>query len=921
MSGIARSVCPNCLNVRPCNEAACGHCRQPLEWIDSHPRLREALTPGSDQRWRSDLHLRVNSGDDEATVVRSAPGAFDLAVGLQGPLLCDVDASFDRLKVTASGSAHVLDIPCQTRIGSLDIEAQVRALPRRQESPMVISLYRPGPISFDFDAVKTLGKLQTCDVSIIGDGVAAEHCLVVAERLSVGGGTSIRYWIVDLGSSRGTFVNREQILCAPLEADDLVQIGPFAWTLHASGGQLVPVTEVKGVTLGLRDVERGGILRPTSLDIPAGQFLAVVGRSGSGKSTLLKAIVGVPGYRTQGNVLIDGQDTALDEAGFRSILGYVSQDSVIHLDLRSRQFLSFGGRLRKQGITPEQVEAVFKQVDFQPERWTAFPEELSGGQRKRLQAAAELITEPRLLLLDEPTSGLDPQRERSLLKLLRNVSHRGCTVVVVTHSLSRLEQFDRVLLVEAGRILFDGPPQQLLSRIPSGKLDDLDWTNPVDDFNPAPSRWTSSKKRWTDTPVRSKRWSDWLIRRVPDDCRQFWLLFRREWARFGNVAFRRLGRLCGVPLLFALALHLAVPATKTEQLGFLILLSVIWLGASQSLLSIADEREVFEHERLLFLRVVPYMAAKTCFLWILSLFQTLWLYAPLLALRAWDGRSGNMLHGNWEPLLYLLPLSFAATGLGLLISAIVGRNRQLAAAILPLVMMVQIVFSAQVRSGDDSLEEAYKDLHFRRCTGKVCQERADSPTAVPPSGDDTTQDSELSPPVRCQRFAEEVAWSVGEGRWRWRCEDCAFELSKDNERRQTTASDPVGEMSAGQSKADVLCRVIEPADEADALKRQRETRPRAVTVAMMYLTLSRYGDITLRSFCYTKGDYEDYEEARTKADSRGSQLARWRRDALAILILASLGLPALAGGVLVLQTGEGFRQLATKAGRLLSQRV
>jgi ABC-2 type transport system ATP-binding protein len=191
-----------------------------------------------------------------------------------------------------------------------------------------------------------------------------------------------------------------------LEGDDLVQVGQFAWTFHSSGGMLVPVAPIKGVAVTLRGLAIDQRLEALDLEIPAGQLVAIVGASGSGKSTLLKAIVGMPGFRDAGCELVDNRDTQLDEAWFRDVLGYVSQELVIHSDLRNRQYLEFSARLRGHAGRPQQVDAILRQVDLPPERWAAVPGELSGGQRKRLQAAAELIKEPRLLLLDEPTSGL-----------------------------------------------------------------------------------------------------------------------------------------------------------------------------------------------------------------------------------------------------------------------------------------------------------------------------------------------------------------------------------------------------------------------------------------------------------------------------------------------------------------------------------
>jgi ABC-type multidrug transport system ATPase subunit len=756
-----------------------------------------------------------------------------------------------------------MDLPCVTRLGTLDIDAHLKATLVDTPEPEPIDDFREGAIPVKDAQAKVLGKLAECEVQLAR--LSSKHCLIVTECVSEGAITSQRYWIVDLGSASGTFVDRKPILAKRLSGDELVQAGPFAWTFNGSSGLLVPASAIKGVTLSLQDVAidwQG--LGPLSIKIPPGQFVAIVGRSGSGKSSLLKAILGAPGFRDHGSVSVDGRDTAVDPPWFRSVLGYVSQNSVIHVDLRNRQFIEFSSLLRGHQGTDEQVETVLQQVDLPPSRWTAVPGELSGGQRKRLQTAAELINEPRLLLMDEPTSGLDPQRERSLLRLLRSLSQRGCTVVVVTHSLIRLEYFDRVLLVEEGQVVFDDPPKKLLELVPSGNLDDLDARCLTSKRPHSPPKACSPLSKLSRAFLRNAKGGektrehtpprDWVksfVERVSGGWQQFRTLLYRDAVRFFNRGLRRIVTLSGVPLLFAVAIHLAVPATQIEQLGFLSLLSVIWLGASLSLLAIADEREVFDHERLLFLRIVPYMAAKTTFYWLLAAFQAVCFFVPLWGLRHFS-RHESMLYGGPWVLLYLLLLACAATGLGFLISASVGRNRQLATAILPLVMMVQIVFSAQVCSDGGNLANAYRDLHFHRCSGRV-----------------VLPDANTSP---CPLYARWWERFSKDDLGYWRCDDCAAYFA------------------SPQKKQDE----VRPVDEStlqEQLDRQHQGRPECLTIAATYATLSRYGDIVLRSFAYFKDG------------PKAKEYARWRREAVCVLVAAAIAMPALAGWILMLQTG------------------
>ncbi len=900
-----RRACPNCLSLRSPEEQVCGDCAQALAWIDSFSSLRDALTEGSNRAWRAELQLTVGWEDGETSVVRAEPGSFELAAGPAGTLRLELDGPLRRLTVKRRGGPQVLALPGRTRLETVDVETRLQAVPVGQANVSAITAFRPGAVTVDEIRGKVFGKLAACDVQLAADAVSLKHCLVIKQPGSGGDAGQERYWIVDLGSHTGTFVNRRRVICAPLTGADLVQVGPFAWTFYSSEGLLVPAAPIKGVPLSLKEVTVGQRLGPIGLEVERGQLVAVVGRSGSGKSTLLKTIVGAPGFRDRGTVLADGRNTSDESKWFRSILGYVSQESVIHDDLLARQALWFNAKLRGEADAAAQIDTVLQQVDLSRDRWAAPPGALSGGQRKRLQTAAELITGPRFLLLDEPTSGLDPQRERSLLKLLRNLGHRGCTVVVVTHSLSRLELFDRVLLIDQGRVLFDGAPSELAEKIPSGNLDEMDpRAFEAEPLRPAPTRppalglvgsvaravCDTARRRWAELARRRPgRLGDW----ARTNLQQFALLFRREWTRLENRALRRTLPLIGIPLLFAVALHLAVPAVKLEWLGFFSLLTCIWLGASLSLLAVADEREVFDHQRLLFLRVGPYLAAKTLFYWLLSAFQTAWFFLPMALLRERTVNPHDMLHGWGRALVCLVCVGWASVGMGLVISALVGRNRQLATAILPLVMMVQIVFSAQVCGDGSSLDRAYRHLHFRACQGKVCplEEEGGKQENIGEKREDAGRQTESPPsPERCPLYAERLV-TFKDGSAFWLCERCEM------------AFGDVEEHLNSQDRGAELREVVRPQVRRE-VEEQRNKRCSPFAVLATYLTVSRYGDIALRSFAYSKDDHECLS------------YAVWRHKALAVLLLLAAGLPVLAGLILVVQSSAAWEHLTWWSRRL-----
>jgi hypothetical protein len=159
------------------------------------------------------------------------------------------------------------------------------------------------------------------------------------------------------------------------------------------------------------------------------------------------------------------------------------------------------------------------------------------------------------------------------------------------------------------------------------------------------------------------------------------------------------------------------------MLGFLGVLSCIWMGASLSLTSIVNEREVFDHERLLFLRVGPYVAAKTLVLGLLSALESLVFFSSMALMRGSFGADGMLFGGTW-PGVVLALVGLASTGLGLLISAAAKRNKPLPNLLLPLVMIVQVLFSVQVAGdGKASLHRAYGEFNGQHCRVREAHDR------------------------------------------------------------------------------------------------------------------------------------------------------------------------------------------------------
>jgi len=200
------------------------------------------------------------------------------------------------------------------------------------------------------------------------------------------------------------------------------------------------------------------------MTLPRGHFTAVVGPSGCGKSTLLKLIAGVAQGREEGRIAWNGQD--LVEKDFSpSEIGYVPQFSIAHEELTVRECVETSFRLRvratKDVSKEETVDRILSKVGLM-EPAERLVRVLSGGQKRRLALAMELVSAPSVMLCDEVTSGLDPQAEDEIVKLLDTISHDwGRLVLSVTHSLRHLDQYDSVAVLYRGVLAYHGPPKYL----------------------------------------------------------------------------------------------------------------------------------------------------------------------------------------------------------------------------------------------------------------------------------------------------------------------------------------------------------------------------------------------------------------------------------------------------------------------------
>ncbi|MBN1934927.1 MAG: FHA domain-containing protein [Anaerolineae bacterium] len=331
-----------------------------------------------------------------------------------------------------------------------------------------------------------LGRDPQCQIPLPSPQVSRQHA-----RLDRGPQGDV---LTDLNSTNSTFVNGQRITSRQLQPGDIIQIGPFRLSYTAAG--LAPSAQVGLVRLDARNLSREVqdrktgkpklILNDVTFSIQPGEFVAVVGGSGAGKSTLMKALNGQV-RATSGQVLLNGDDFYARFDQYRSMIGYVPQQDIVHRDLTVESALRYAARLRlPPDMQPREIE---RRIDDALERLDILDKKkdavstLSGGQLKRVNIAVEMLADPDLFFLDEPSSGLDPGTEKKLMYDMQRVSDSGKTVILITHATDNVGLCDHVVFLGyGGKLVFFGPPQEALAFFQAESFADiyLKLNKPVD---------------------------------------------------------------------------------------------------------------------------------------------------------------------------------------------------------------------------------------------------------------------------------------------------------------------------------------------------------------------------------------------------------------------------------------------------------
>lgn len=583
----------------------------------------------------------------------------------------------------------------------------------------------------------TIGRDSDNDIVLDHPHVSRKHAIIKTTN----DGTCIQ----DLNSTNGTYVNGNKVSGNQfLDEHSVIRINGFRLTMEDFN--LVKHDETAGqVDIDVHDLSKvvplpGGeervILNNLNFKIQPREFVAILGGSGAGKSTLLKAMMGT-WPANFGEILINGSNYYEEYGAFKSMIGYVPQDDIVHIDLTVEEVLTYAARLRMPNdITPQEINKRVVEV-MQTlgliERRSTVVKNLSGGQRKRVSIGVELITMPSIMFLDEPTSGLDPGLEKIMMEMMRSMADQGQTIILVTHATFNIHLCDKlVFLTEGGRLAFFGTPQEALDYFGTNDFAEIykminvdktpeDWqylyacTDYAVKYQPHTqgSRKSSTTLGATTTKQSSiKQWYDLTsryARTVIRDSKNMMIMLLQPIIIASLLSLIFLSSAPAFEESILLPSDVEISETtimegrldvintniedersRQRNMTFIVLalvLSAIWSGASNSAREIVKETFIYKRERFVNLRITPYLMSKITVLAILCFIQAVFFVSIIATTLGFPN--------YWMNILAFFLIAFSSTIMGLAISAI-AANPNVATSILPITLIPQFILAGAV---------------------------------------------------------------------------------------------------------------------------------------------------------------------------------------------------------------------------------
>ncbi|MEP6922838.1 MAG: FHA domain-containing protein [Pyrinomonadaceae bacterium] len=581
----------------------------------------------------------------------------------------------------------------------------------------------------------TIGRGASNDIRLEGLQISKNH----ARLLKTTNGLVIE----DANSTNGVYFAGKRITGRqPLTPQDVVQIGAFQLRIDQNGQVNIFDTRSKTrldalhVTKTVKNNSGAGMIKlidDVSLTIQPNEFVGLLGPSGAGKSTLMDAMNGMR-PPTAGSIFLNNLDFYGNLNALKQSVGYVPQDDIIHRELSVYRTLYYIARLRLSGdASKAEIEQIIDEVldvTGLTERRDVCVSDLSGGQRKRVSIAVELITKPSVIFLDEPTSGLDPASEDRIMKLFRRIAESGRTVILTTHAMENVRLFDKIVVLMRGKLVFYGTPNEALKHIGASSFKELygKLEAPIDEQLAATSvRSHTELKRHGEqiTEEVAESWKQKFLKTeqfrrnvyeplsqlektqettkrphkrrlgIFGSVRQTVTLTKRYAAVLAKDKLNLMILLLQAPIIAIMTALILGAKQPRDFIYFVLSLVAVWFGTSVSAREIVRERPVCKRERMVNLGLLPYLMSKLIVLGFIVALQCLLLFVPLKLFSIVGLSPMPGIFGGLPQLFVMFLTASVGIALGLLISALV-KTSEMATSLVPLILIPQILFSGLV---------------------------------------------------------------------------------------------------------------------------------------------------------------------------------------------------------------------------------
>ena len=571
-----------------------------------------------------------------------------------------------------------------------------------------------------------IGRSDASDIKLDGLQISNRH----ARLLQTNAGIAIE----DTGSTNGVYINGNRISRQTISPGDAVQIGSFLIQIDSSDNIGVFDTRSKtridavGITKNVKNRAGGGqicLLDNVSLVVQPNEFVGLLGPSGAGKSTLMDAMNGMR-PASAGSVLINNLDFYRNLDALKQSIGYVPQDDIIHRELTVYRTLFYVAKLRlSRDVSRREINQIIDEVldvTGLSERRNVPVGQLSGGQRKRVSIAVELITKPSVIFLDEPTSGLDPATEEKIMRLFRQIAESGRTVILTTHAMENVKLFDKIVVLIGGKLAFYGTPDEALKHLNAKSFKEL--YDRLEEPIEQKIRQNGDANRRQLTEQTAEEWKQKFLKTpqykqniyeplkqlgviesggakqkhrlgITGTTRQFLTLSRRYAEVLGKDKLNLFILFAQAPIVAVLTFFVMGANQPRDFVYFVLSLVAVWFGTSVSAREIVREKPVYQRERMVNLGILPYLASKLFVLGFIVGLQCFLLFVPL---KFFDLIGAMPMPGEsfgipqfWT----MIVTAGVGVALGLLISALV-KTSEMATSLVPLILIPQILFSGLV---------------------------------------------------------------------------------------------------------------------------------------------------------------------------------------------------------------------------------